>query len=271
MKTIYYLVFVALLCLAPGFSGPNTSKDIILESADINVSPESLKQAAVIISGRLKTFDLESSVRVISDKNQIKVQIPDNISISEIVGLLTARGSLGFYETLTAEEIADLAKTETRSGPSHGRLGCSTFEDKHIADSVESLLKSIKISSDYKLLWDSGKSNSGFCLYAVKVRPAMTKGDIDHISSSWDTNSQSFTIEIRFKKPAAEPWARITGRSLNKPIAIVIDDKVFYTPVVKTSIENGLCEITGSFTKKEVNYFLALVNSETLPLSLILK
>jgi len=54
-------------------------------------------------------------------------------------------------------------------------------------------------------------------------------------------------------------------------IAIVIDDKVFYTPVVKTPMEKGLCEITGNFTQEEVNYFLALVNNELLPMELILK
>lgn len=62
-----------------------------------------------------------------------------------------------------------------------------------------------------------------------------------------------------------------TKNNLGKPIAIVIDDKVFFTPVVKTSMENGLCEITGNFTQKQVNYFLALVNYGRLPLNFSLK
>jgi hypothetical protein len=46
----------------------------------------------------------------------------------------------------------------------------------------------------------------------------------------------------------------------------VIDDKVVYAPVVRVPIENGLCEISGKLTQKNVNYFLALVNNEKLPL-----
>jgi len=51
----------------------------------------------------------------------------------------------------------------------------------------------------------------------------------------------------------------------------VIDEKVFYAPVVKTPIESGLCQITGSLTQKDANYFLALLNTELLPVNFNLK
>jgi preprotein translocase subunit SecD len=271
MKTIYYFLLTSLLCITLGFSIQKTPKNIILHPSDSKVSIELLTQSTKIISNRLKTYDLEASVSVISDKYQIKVQIPDNINVSEIEGLLTTKGNLGFYESLTVKEIADLSKNEFKTRPSEARLRCSTFENKHVVDSIENILKSVNLLSDYKLLWGLKNSKSMTCLYAVKINPALTKADIESINSSKDSKAQSITIEIKFKPTSAKILAATTKKCLDKPIAIVIDNKVFYTPVVKTPMENGMCEITGNFTQKEVNYFLALVNNDTLPVNLTLK
>jgi preprotein translocase subunit SecD len=271
MKTIYYFLLTTLFCITLGFTIQKTPKNIILHPSDSNASIESLTQSTRIISNRLKTYDLEASVSVILDKKQIKVQIPDNINVSEIEGLMTTKGNLGFYETLTVKEIADLSKNEFKTGSSEARLRCSTFENEHVVDSIETILKSVNLLSDYKLLWGLKDSKSMTCLYALKINPALTKADIESIYSSKDRNSQSITIGIKFKPTSAKIWAATTKKCLDKPIAIVIDNKVSYTPVVKTPMENGLCEITGNFTQKEVNYFLALVNNDTLPVNLTLK
>ena len=273
MKTIYYFLFLSFICITFGFSIQKStrSKNVILQSTDSKISKELLIQSTKIISSRLKTYNLEASVSVISDNGQIKVQIPDDINVSEIEGLLTARGNLGFYETLTLKEIVGLSKKEFKTRPSEAILGCSSFENKQVVDSVEDILKSANLLSDYKLLWGLQNSKSLTCLYAVKINSALTKADIETIKSSMESNSQSITVKIKFKPTSAKIWANTTKQNLDKPIAIVIDNKVFYTPVVKTTMENGLCEITGNFNQKEINYFLALVNNETLPVNLILK
>jgi preprotein translocase subunit SecD len=271
MKTIYYFLFINLICITLGFSIQKTSKNVILHSTDNKVSIELLTQSTKIISDRLKTYNLEASVSVISDNSQIKVQIPYDINVSEIEGLLTAKGNLGFYETLTVKEIADLSKKEYKTKPSEAILGCSSFENKQVVDSVGNILQSANLLSDYKLLWGLKNSKSLTCLYAVKINPSLTKADIETIKSSKDINSQSITVEIKFKPTSAKIWANATKQNLDKPIAIVIDNKVFYTPVVKTTMENGLCEITGNFNQKEINYFLALVNNGTLPVNLTSK
>jgi preprotein translocase subunit SecD len=257
--------------MTPGFSIQNATKNIILEPGDRNVSAELLNQAGNIISARLKTYGPEDPFRVITNKKQINVQIPDNVSLSEIEGLLTEKGNLGFYETLTIKEIADLSKVEYKARPSEARFGCSTFENKNVVDSVKNILKSVNLLSDHKLFWGIKNSKSMTCLYAVRINPVLTKADIESVNSVTDKESQSITIGIRFKPASAKTWAALTGKNLDKPIAIVIDDKVFFTPVVKAPIENGSCEITGNFTQKEVNYFLALINNDTLPINLTLR
>lgn len=76
---------------------------------------------------------------------------------------------------------------------------------------------------------------------------------------------------IQFKPNSVKNWANATTNNLNKPIIVMIDEKVFYTPIVKVPMENGLCEISGHLTSKDAGYFLALVNNEILPASLSIK
>jgi preprotein translocase subunit SecD len=72
------------------------------------------------------------------------------------------------------------------------------------------------------------------------------------------------------KPSAAGIFAEATKINLDKAIAIVIDDQVFYWPVVRNVIEGGKLEVTGNLSEKDVNYFLALVNTDILPLSFTL-
>lgn len=275
MKSIFYFFITILVCSTLVSSSQKAFKNIILQSTDIKSSSQLLIQSAKVITSRLKTYGLESSVTVISHKNQIKVQLPENIDISEIEPLLTSKGDLGFYETLTLKEIADASKKPLNATGSEAKLACSTFENKQVADSVENYLKSINLSSDYKLLWGLKNSKSLTCLYSIKINKTeispLLRSDIETIKASQDSSSESYIIEIKFKPESSRMWAVMTKSNLGKPIAIVIDDKVFYSPVVRSEIESGLCEISGSMSKMDVNFFLALVNNDLLPVKFILK
>jgi SecD/SecF fusion protein len=283
MKTIIYLIITSLICISLLSATQKTTestKNVILQASDTKATSQLLKQSARVVTERLKTYGLERTVSILTDKSQIKIQLPNNINVSEIEQLLTTKGDLGFYETLTLTDINaslknknhhELLKIDPNAGPSDAKLGCSTFENQEIVDTMENCLRSINLLSDYKLFWGLQNCKSMSCIYALKTIATLTRSDIETIKSSRDKNTQSVTIEIKFKPASAKKWAITTKNNLDKPIAIVIDDKVFYTPVVKTPMEKGLCEITGNFTQKEVNYFLALVNNELLPIELILK
>jgi len=288
MKTIIYLIITIVIYLTLTSATQKTAeanKIVILQTTDSKATSQLLMQSAKIISERLKNYGLKSvDVNVIADKGQIKIQLPDNLLISEIEGLLTSNGKLAFYESLTLKEIADLLKNKNnlshlnndpKTSPSDARIGCATFEDHSMVDTVENYLKSINLFKNHKLFWGLKNDKSMTCLYALKTDDAgkalLLRSDIETIKSSIDKDSQAFNIEIKFKPTSSKIWATATKNNFGKPIAIVIDDKVFYTPVVKTTIENGLCEISGNLSQKEADYFLALVNNDPLPLDFILK
>jgi len=220
MKTIFNVLITAVFCTTL-ISATQTSsenvKNYLLQSTGNNVTSASLAQSADIISARLKAYGLNGvEVTTLTDKGQVSVQLPDNVELSEIEGLMTSRGELAFYETLNSNNFAELLKI-----------------------------------------------NKG-------GKPLLVRSDVESINSSIDEGSQNLVTRIKFKPAATSVWADATKRNLNKPIAIAVDNQVFYTPTVKVVIESGLCEISGNFSQKEVRYFLALVNNGPLSINFTL-
>jgi preprotein translocase subunit SecD len=97
--------------------------------------------------------------------------------------------------------------------------------------------------------------------------PLLVRSDVESVNSSIDKSTQTVVTGIKFKPEAIALWAEATRRNLNKHIAIVVDNQVLYSPLVRNVIEGGVCEITGNLSQKETNYFIALVNNEPLPVS----
>jgi preprotein translocase subunit SecD len=99
----------------------------------------------------------------------------------------------------------------------------------------------------------------------MEGNPLLIRSDIESVKIATGKDPMDQKIQIRLKPDAVTIFADATERNLNKAIAIVIDNQVYAYPVVKSAIKGGEIEVTGSFTKSEVNYFPALFNSEQLP------
>jgi preprotein translocase subunit SecD len=282
MKTIFNIIITTVICiiLTSAIQKPTEStKSVILQSTGNNVTSALLAQSAKIISARLGLYGLTSfTINVLADKGQIEVQMADNTELSEIEGLLISRGELAFYETYNRNEIAVILKnsdhlfTLLKSDPGKSltdpRLGCAAPEDFDLANEY---LRSLRLIDSCRLFWGLETDKSLKCLFALKIntagKPLIVKSDVEAIKSSGDKVSQSSVTEIKLKPAAISIFANATKKNLNKAIAIVIDDKVFYYPTVRNVIDSGEIEISGKLTEKQVNYFLALVNNDLLPLS----
>ena len=77
-------------------------------------------------------------------------------------------------------------------------------------------------------------------------------------------------LQLKLKPVMKSVFAEATRNNLNKSIAIVIDGRVFSWPVVRSVIDKGEIEVTGSFTEGEVNYLPVIFNTEKLPATLVL-
>jgi SecD/SecF fusion protein len=282
MKSIiYFFITIVLAITLTSGTGKTSEKDTIitLQATSNNIGSAALKQSADIISARLRLYGLNSpEVRVLADKGQLVILLPDNADVSEIEELITSKGELSFYETYSKEELTKLLGIENKlfkilknlqnNGNYDPRVGCGDKENRRIAD--EFLASSLPVKN-CKLFWGYESDKAGYCLFALKTgqegKPLLGRSDIESVKIVTSDGRSDTKIQISLKKAATGIFAEATKANLNKAIAIVIDDRVYSWPVVRSVIAEGQVEVTGSFTPEEAAYFPALFNTEQLPVT----
>ena len=280
MKSFLYLIISIIISVTLTSAVQQTSggnKSVTLQAVDNHIGQGLLQQSADIISSRLKNSGMSSfEVKVLAEKGQLKILLPDKTDITEIESLLTSKGELAFYETYTHNEITDLLKSDNQlfkmlnhdqqKESSDPRVGCTSNENMKKTDDY---LRSAAPVKNCKLFWGFESEKSGFCLFALKTNtegnPLLVRSDVESVKIVKGKDNQDAKIQIKLKQSAIGIFANATKNNLNKSIAIVIDDRVYSWPVVKSVIEGGEIEVTGNFSAKEMNYFPALFNSAQLP------
>jgi preprotein translocase subunit SecD len=70
-----------------------------------------------------------------------------------------------------------------------------------------------------------------------------------------------------FKENKWKIWENLTSRNMNKPVAFIVDDKVYSTPMIKDKIPHGKISLTGGgLSKTEVRKLVAIISSGPVPL-----
>ena len=128
-------------------------------------------------------------------------------------------------------------------------------------------------TGEMKLLWGakppkylkSDGQNGSLELYILFDRyadneAALTIFNVKKAAYSFAENGSS-SINFTFNKKEAEEWKILTGKNINKSIAIVLDNKVFVAPRVMAQIEGGRSQITGDFTIEEATDLANILKS----------
>lgn len=279
MKSINYFfisLFILITLCSWMFLKPEKNITLTLQ-AQKNAGSVTLNQSADIISARLKLYGVKSfDVSVSSDTRQLKIRLPEATGV-EIENLLTTRGELAFYATYTQEDIKSMFSSDNKlvafmgamkdARPSDPRFGCTDAEGRKKA---EDYLASAPKLTELKLAWESDSKKPEACLFALKTdadgNPLINRVDIESVKIT--DSDDGAKIMIKLKSTAASVFAAATKANLDRSIAIVIDDKVYSWPVVRSVIAGGEIEVSGSFTENEVKYFPVIFNTSRLPLEL---
>jgi hypothetical protein len=79
------------------------------------------------------------------------------------------------------------------------------------------------------------------------------------------TNTGHWLVEIKLTKRGADQFGKLTRDAIGKPIAIVIDSRVYMAPVVQSEISGPLMRISGNFTALEAFELSTLLTNGSLP------
>lgn len=279
MKSIIYSFIAIFICgiIATGFTGKSgKTNTIILQSADNRISSAILSQSADIISMRLKSFGKDHfDVKTIPGKNEIRVILADNLDMNIIEDLITQKGKMEFYETCNYQSLDNLIRTDSilmkllhvkLPLDSSASIACIPAAEMSI---VNKYLNSTAFNNKARFAWGHLFDKPESCIYALRTenenRILLTGADIQSFELKHDAKWQSKTIAFKFKKEATGIWAEATKRNLHKAIAIVMDNKVIFAPVVTSEITDGNSEISGDFTQTQLRYLAAIGANGELP------
>jgi preprotein translocase subunit SecD len=278
MKTIYYLLITFLIItLDTSTSGSREASKhtILIQASDKNIPTELLSQSAKIISDRLKDFsNSQPEVSVNQQKKQIKVVFSGDQDLKTIENLVVHKGEIEFYETYDHDGIVELlsgynhlftllTKSEIDNGGT--KIGCTTASGMA---NVNAYLNQLSLGRKCRFVWSQDFDKPNVCLYALKIT-----GDKGSVITGNEIESAKYDqdrIKIKLRPQAAGVWAEATRRNLNKVIAIVLDDNVISAPTVKSSIESGELEISGSYSKTEAGYIASILNNGALPAEFVI-
>ena len=95
------------------------------------------------------------------------------------------------------------------------------------------------------------------------------KGDqLVNAQQSVDQRNNEPVVNIQFDQQGGAKFAKLTSENVNKPFAIILDNKVLSAPNINEPILGGSAQIMGSFTTESANALAISLRSGALPVDL---
>jgi hypothetical protein len=280
MKSIVYLLVVVLfssfIIAALPHAISNQKQIIKIESVE-HVGSGLLDESCIIIKKRLKDYGLQNfDVSVNNNQKNIDITFNDNVDVNEILPLLISKGKIALYETYNRSDVINLLEKwdilfsilnipsdNAELSISSAILGYCKSQNKTQVDSYLAKHDFSRPGQGINCLWSEKPNKNGdYYLYLLKHDPALDK---THILGSVESNTNNNTeLMVVFNESGTLAWQELSKNNIGKPIALVIDNLVYFDPILKDEIKEGKCVISGNFTLKEIKQIKSLINNDEL-------
>ena len=111
---------------------------------------------------------------------------------------------------------------------------------------------------------DDPKARNILQLYAIKTLDnGQAELEGEHVTDSKQDFDErgKVAIKMNMDKIGTNIWAKMTGRNIDKPIAIVLDNFVYSAPTVNDAITTGNSQISGNYSAKEAQDLSEILTS----------
>ena len=102
---------------------------------------------------------------------------------------------------------------------------------------------------------------------AVQRRVMVSGDQLVKATQGFDQDGRAI-VDITFNAAGARRFGRVTQENVNKPFAIILDDKVLSAPNINEPILGGRAQISGNFTVESANQLAVSLASGKLPVKL---
>lgn len=104
--------------------------------------------------------------------------------------------------------------------------------------------------------------------YLLRETPVVRGDELTDAQPGFDQRTHEPIISFRFNQSGARKFGKFTSDNVNRPFAIVLDDKVISAPVIREPILGGTGQISGGFTVQGAATLAVQLRSGALPAKL---
>ncbi|MCA9423438.1 MAG: protein translocase subunit SecD [Candidatus Omnitrophica bacterium] len=237
-----------------------------------------LDQAYTVYRARIDKLGLTEPVIEKQPPNRILIQIPGVKNPADVLNILRATARLEFRLAAPREVFTRTIQAIEREVPSIKDRWTPMYPTIQIAKrSIESVSRALDIASrevppDYRFVWgpleqksESQDEYRNLYLIDYAGNPEMGGDTLERAFVDYQTGLVTKpVVSLEFNKEGARQFARVTTDSVNKNLAIVLDDICYSAPVIEEPIRGGRAVIRGSFSTRDASNLAVVLEAGAL-------
>jgi len=206
----------------------------------IPLSDDAMAGAVAVIRNRIDALGVSEPIIQRKGKDQIVVELPGVKDPERAIKLIGDTAMLEFIEAEWAP------------------AGKSKLTDEKVKEfyGPEAYLDTVKTVRNDRVI-----SEKPIVLKKVALTGGLLKGAWPGVDEYGNP-----IIDIEFNGEGAKLFAEVTGRSVGRPIAIVLDGNIISAPNVREPIPSGKAQISGDFSVEEVQDLVIKLKAGALPI-----
>lgn len=239
----------------------------------------------------------QPNVQRVPRTGRISVEMPGVKDIDRVKKMLQTSAKLQFWEVQQVQEVLpyfeQLSAVVAAKGDSLGvakntnftnLLQLNTLKSNGVANvklsdtaAVNKILNS-KIAKDLRpqnikytqFMWGykpEVNDANNLVLYAVHgniSQKAPVDGAVESARINYDDLGR-IVVDMQMDSKGSKDWKTLTGKNINKPVAVTLDNVVYTAPNVVNEIPNGRTQISGSFSQEEAQDLVNVLGAGKLP------
>lgn len=197
-------------------------------------------------------------------------------------------------DTKNFKDLVKLNSTEPGAREKAGDLGwfgrgamVKPFEDSVFAQKTGTISDPVETQFGYHLIYKEGEKNVEEYKISHILIKTLSAEDLIGEQSEWknteltgkylkqatvqfNPNDNSPEVALEFDEQGAKLFGDITGRNINKQVAIFLDGYPISSPTVNEAIKGGKAVISGKFNVQEAKLLAQRLNAGALPVPITL-
>ncbi|MBM3326724.1 MAG: protein translocase subunit SecD [Calditrichaeota bacterium] len=268
----------------PGVQDQSRARDLIGRTALLEfklvAEPEKIQQTLQAIDKRLAGAAASAEAEARSD-----TAVAAGQDTAEVMDLTKTMAG----DTETAKSDTSAVELETGATPFSGLLrgirGDIAIPPEN-SRAVRSYLTDPRVLNiippGYQFLWSAqpelaGDGKQYYLLYLVKSESEITGASLADARVTIGGGGDNFggagkpIVNLTLNRQGARKFSRVTGANIDKRLSIVLDNKIYMAPVIRSKIPDGRAIIEGTADVEEANDLAIVLRAGALPTSVVIE